>query len=257
MIDGFLLKKLASVFVHVIPGVLILLLLALLCRRWLPRLSYALSIVLVLFLIAISLPPVSNHFVARLENTFPPLQQAPADTKLILVLGYGHNEAPGRSPTSILAAGALSRLVEGIRLWRTRPASTLVLSGAGVYGKISHAQVMKAAALSLGVPERSIITFDNTLDTADEISAAIQLMGELRQSETSTARLVVVSSATHLPRASLMLNHRSVDYSMAPTDYLADDSPWYRAGSSGIYHFDRALHEWVGMLWHSIQQIVR
>lgn len=253
MIDGFLLKKLLSLFVHVIPGVPILLLIALLCRRWLPTLSHALSIALTVVLIALSIPTVSNYFVTRLENQYPPLSEAPVDTGLILVLGYGHNDADDRSPNSVLTAGALSRIMEGVRLWQTRPESTLVVSGAGFPGKMSHAQAMKNMALAAGVPDNSILTFDHTRDTAEEIKSAAIVI-EQRTAANNKDRLVVVSSATHLPRAALMLKDHEVIYTMAPTDYLAGDAPWYWASSFALNNFDRALHEWVGMLWHRLSK---
>ncbi len=252
MFDGFVLKKLISMFVQVIPGVPILLLISLLLRRWLPKLSYELSLFLTILLIGLSLPSVSNHFVAKLENSYPPLAETPSDTAAVLVLGYGHNEAPDRPPNSILTAGALSRLMEGIRLWQSKPDTLLIVSGAGLYGSVSHAQAMKNMALTLGVPDNKITTFHHTRDTAEEILAAVQLVQQSDHAS-DTARLVVVSSATHLPRAATMLNRHSIAFSMAPTDYLAGYAPWYRADSNYVTNFDRALHEWVGMLWFHLK----
>lgn len=254
MLDGFLLKKLSSVFVHVIPGIPILVLVLLLSRRLWPRFSYAFSILLVSVLIALSSPLVSNYFVSKLESHYPVLSNAPNDTKLILVLGWGHNEAPNRPPNSILAAGALSRLTEGVRLWQTQPDAVLAVSGAGLYGDISHAQAMKHMALVSGVPEASIITFDTSRDTAEEIESAVSYIKN--NSTRDRQRLVIVSSATHLPRAALMIDDKGIAYSMAPTDFLVGNSPWYRAGSDSVYYFDRALHEWVGMLWHRLSRSV-
>jgi uncharacterized SAM-binding protein YcdF (DUF218 family) len=250
VIDGFLLKKLVSVFVHVIPGVPLLLLFALLSRRWYPRFSTVVSLLLVGLLIALSMPPISNFFIARLENRYEPLLAAPDDTGLILVLGYGHHDADDRPPNSILSASALSRITEGVRLWKTMPDATLAVSGAGLYGAMSHAQAMKNMALALSVPEAKITTFEKARDTADEIATAARSVTNLPDIEAQ--RLVVVSSATHLPRAALMLAGKEVTFTMAPTDYLAGNAPWYRAGSGSLHHFDRALHEWVGMFWHRL-----
>ena len=183
------------------------------------------------------------------------LEVAPADTALILVLGFGHNDAPGRPPNSVLTAGALSRVTEGVRLWRTQPNSTLAVSGAALYRTLSHAQAMKNMSLVLGVPEENITMFDETLDTADEIRTAARYIKNSKPNEQE--RLVVVSSATHLPRAALMLQRESVMHTMAPTDYLAGNAPWYRFGSGALYSFDRAVHEWVGMAWYKIRVLFR
>ena len=252
MLDGFILKKLVSVFVHIVPGTFFLLLLSILCRRWLPKTSTILSVFLCCFLIAGSFPPVSNFVVANLENRFPVVQEVPADTGLILVLGYGHNDAVDRPTNSILTAGALSRITEGVRLWKTKPSSTLAVSGAGTFTNVSHAQVMMNMAIILGVPEDKIVRFDHTRDTVQELDTAAR---ELKNFPQDKARLVVVSSATHLPRADKILQYDDVTYTLAPTDFLASSTPWYLPNSAALYHLDRALHEWVGMLWLEINRI--
>jgi len=258
VIDGFILKKLLSVLVHLIPGALILLLLCLLLRRWFPRTSMCVAVSLCCVLIAGSIAPISNALVSRLENRFPALIVAPPDTGLILVLGYGHMYEPGRPANSVLMAGALSRLSEGVRLWKTSPDVLLALSGASFRSGISHAQAMKNMAVELGVAEDKIILFDQTRDTEDELIAAQQALREL---PAETQRLVVTSSATHLPRAALMLERMGVktaektvlSYTMAPTDFLTVDAPWYRPDGYFLRNLDRAIHEWVGMLWYRLR----
>ena len=134
MIDGFLLKKFVSVFVHFIPGVPLLLLCSLLLRRWLPRVSIFLSLFFCAILVAGSFPSVTNTFVRQLEDRYPVLQRVPDDTGLILVLGYGHVIADDKPINTLLFPVALARLTEGVRLWKTGPAENqelkLAVSGA-------------------------------------------------------------------------------------------------------------------------------
>ncbi len=250
MIDGLLIKKLVSVFVHIVPGAFFLLLLALVGRRWFPRLCNTLALLLCIALIAVSIPPVSNYFISQLEDRFPVLQQLPDDTGIVMVLGYGHNYVAGRPVNSMLTASALSRLTEGVRLWKTQPESMLVVSGTAYRSPVSHAQVMMDMAIDLGVPANQIIRFDHTRDTAEEIQSAVRTLSEI---ENTGHRLVVVSSATHLPRAETMLKPHKVPYTMVPTDYLANDYPWYLPGSGSLYHLDRVVHEWAGMLWFKLK----
>ncbi|OED44747.1 hypothetical protein AB833_00900 [Chromatiales bacterium (ex Bugula neritina AB1)] len=261
MIDGFLVKKLVSVLVHLIPGALILMLIGLIARCRVPRLSNLITVALCVALTAASSPVVSNYFISNLESRFPVLQTAPEDTSLILVLGAGHNYAEDRPSNSLLTATALSRIVEGARLWKTRPDARLAVSGAHFGSPVSHAQVMKDMAIQLGVDGDKIITFDNTLDTADEISKAMETLQKnitpaARDSEIINkpenlpgGRLLVVSSASHLPRAAKMLDYTGTLYSVAPTDFLADNYPWYLLNGGALANLDRSFHEWVGMAW--------
>ena len=254
MIDGFLVKKLVSVVFHLIPGMLLLLLMSLLLRRWLPRLSFFFSVLLCLLLIAASMPQVSNYFVAKLEDQYPVLQVIPADTALILVLGFGQTYTEDRPVNSVLSPVALSRLVEAVRLWKTRPEVTLVVSGASP-GTFSHAELMQNMAIELGVPAEKILRFDQTVDSEAEIKLAIQTLKKSQADDASKPmekRLVVVSSATHLPRAALLLEHHEVLYSLAPTDFLVSTTRWLPSVFS-LLSLDRAFHEWVGMAWYRLK----
>lgn len=259
MIDGFLLKKLVSVFVHIIPGVPLLLLITIIGRKWLPGLCQTLSFVLCAVLITCSMPPVSNYFVSMLEDRFPILQTAPPDTGLILVLGWGNSDGENRPPNSVLRATALSRLAEAVRLWNTKPDAKFAVSGAALYSPVSHAEAMRDMAIVFGVPKEKIVVFDRTLDTSDEIKTAMEYLDKTNvqstdQDKLSATRLVVVSSATHLTRAAIMLDHHQAIYTVAPTDFLTGKSPWYRFSSLALDNLDRAVHEWVGILWFRLRQ---
>lgn len=263
MIDAFLLKKFVSVFVHIIPGVPIILLFSLLLRRWLPRFSVFLSLFLCAILLAGSFPFLTKNIVLRLESQFPVLQQVPDDTGLILVLGYGHviadANASDRPINTLLYPVALSRLTEGVRLWRAANRSEmaevkLAVSGAApVPGTTSHAEMMSRMALELDVPKSSIVRFDNTLDTEFEIKTAKDWLAANNMAD---RRLIVVSTAMHLPRAAMLLDKHDVKYTMAPTEFTISDTGWNIPSAGTLYTLDRALHEYVGMAWYRIKAVL-
>lgn len=245
--DAFLLKKIVSNLVHLVPGVFLALLLACLLQRWWPRCARIFILVLTLGLLALSSAPVSNTLVAKLENQNPVLQSPPPKTSHILVLGSGHDNTSSKPANSVLSATALSRLTEGVRLWKSQPTSKLVTSGAKFRSDISHADAMAAMAIELGVPQDAIVRLNESRDTSEEIRAAKKLMS-------ANDLLVIVSSATHLPRAGLLARQYQVPYLLAPTDFLQIDAPWYRLDGHFLRNVDRAVHEWVGMLWQVVNQ---
>lgn len=266
MIDVFILKKILSLFVHLVPGAFFLLFLLLIGRRWYPRLCQTLAVVLCVSLIAASTPPVSNHFVSKLEGRYPVLQSLPEDTAIILVLGYGHRYADDRPANSALSSTALSRLMEGVRLWQMNTEAMLAVSGARFSGHMSQAQASKNMALELGVPANKILLFDEAQDTADEVTAVAAALTAAPAAKTSdltsvsaenqNERVVVVSTALHLPRAALMLEDSGLLYSLAPTDFHAIGAPWYLPGSGFLMSLDQAIHEWVGMLWYRLNKLL-
>ena len=246
--NAFLLKKLVSNLVHLIPGLLVLMLFTLLFSKRFPRFAYSIIFLSVCALLAVASPPVSNSLVSYLEDQHPVVQELPLDTHSILILGSGHTWAQERPPNSVLSAIALSRVAEGIRLWKQFPSTTLVTSGAKFQSVISHADVAANLAIASGVSANKIVRFTDTLDTAQEIR---QLTDHVKENPIEGKnRIVIVSSATHLPRAALMMSQFDVPYTLAPTDFIYSESPWYLFGSNFIYNADRAIHEFIGMLWH-------
>lgn len=247
--DAFLLKKLLSNVVHIVPGAFLALLVCIALLGYLPRLARLGLLLISLSLLALSSPPVSNAIVGSLENQFPVVQALPEDTELVLVLGHGHHWTAERPPNSILMAGALSRLSEAVRLWKTRPQSVLMTSGAKFRSEFSHAEMMGNMALALGLDESRLVLSPEARDTADEIATALQW---LQDNGSPEGRLVVVSSAMHLPRAATLLQGQPRAFTMAPTDFRSLDAPWYRFNSLHLSDVDWAVHEYVGMLWYRL-----
>jgi len=250
-IDAFAIKKIVSLLVHLIPGVPLAMLFALLTLNWLPKLSRTCLWCCTTVLLLLSSPFSSNLLVENLELRFQPLVKAPEDTRLILVLGSGHLYRSDRPDNSILSAVALSRLTEGIRLWKSHTDAILVTSGAQAITRTSSAEFSRSFAIEQGVPADQIREFDQVRDTEEEISMAADLLA--KESDSSGSRLVIVSSATHLARAEQIVLPYEVTYTMAPTDYLESDAPWYRLDAENINKADRAIHEYMGMLWNWIR----
>jgi len=248
--DPFFLKKLISNLVHVVPALFIGLLLAILLLRVFPKFARTLLVVLSLSLLALSSAPVSNAIVAPLENRYPVLQSVPDNTALVLVLGLGHHYTPARPPNSVLMAGALSRLSEAVRLVKTNEKAKLLVSGAKFRSQVAHAEAMAAMAIELGIDESRIVYASDTLDTGDEIAFARQWM---EKNADDLQELIVVSSATHLTRAAMLLEGSGIKHTMAPTDFRMLDAPWYRFSAYHLQNVDFAVHEYVGMLWYKLK----
>lgn len=249
--DAFILKKIVSLFVHLVPGVPLLMILALLLMNWVPRLSrrclWSCALVLLLF----SSPFSSNVLVNGLETRYQTLQNAPDDTRIILVLASGHFYRPDRPDNSVLSAVALSRVMEGIRLWKTNRDAILVTSGGQSTNQNSGAEFAKSLAIEYGVPSNQIRKLEQVRDTDDEILLAVNF---LKTKDTDpNPRLIIVSSAIHLARAERIVMPYNVAYTMAPTDYLGSEEAWYRFNAGYLNNVDRVIHEYVGMLWQWIR----
>jgi uncharacterized SAM-binding protein YcdF (DUF218 family) len=203
-----------------------------------------------------SIGPVARALVRPLEATHQPLlaeatqavstlpDGSPAP-RWVVVLGGGKSEGRSLAPIHQLSEASLVRLTEGIRLQRLLPESKLVLSGGGERGETTESETLAAAGVSLGAPQDRMVLESESRDTIDEVRALRTLLGE--------DRFVLVTSATHLPRAMAMFKKAGMNPIPAPTDFMAIGAhsdmlglfPHARAGQT----IELALHEHLGLLW--------
>ena len=204
----------------------------------------------------LSLSPVSRDLVRPLESTYPPLlakvtqavstmpDGSPAP-RWVVVLGGGKSESRSLAPIHQLSESSLVRLAEGIRLQRLLPESKLVLSGGSDRGRTTEAETLAATGASLGAPQDRMVLESQSWDTIDEVQALQAMLGE--------DRFVLVTSATHLPRAMAMFKKVGMNPIPAPTDYEAIDENsdmlgWFPHAHAGLM-IERALHEYLGLFW--------
>ena len=160
-----------------------------------------------------------------------------ADTKLnqfdvILVLGN-----PARNDGSI-GLLAKSRVLEGIRQYRAGVAPRLLLSGGAVANQFVEAQVMLQFAESQGVPASALLAEGQSRNTIQNAYYSYKIM----QAHGWTSALVV-SSPTHLRRASLIFSHYPLAWRMDaapwPPDYPLWKQFWLWISEAGYTSYGR------------------
>lgn len=240
----FWLKKVLSVLIMPIPAIALLLLLALLCwrRRNLARFLVSAGLFVLVFL---SSSFGSRLLTAPLESRYAVTSQTIGEQCVVVVLGSGHEDEIHGTAVQQLSPTALARLSEGIRQLSLGENCTLVVSGfAGGLNTRPHAEVMRQAAIEFGVGEGSIIALATPRDTLEE-ARKIKGLG--------IDRVRLVTSAAHMPRAMAMFAHEGVTAEAAPTDFTARRGHWWRLSARELDHSQRAIHEYVGMLWFSLR----
>lgn len=249
----FLLKKIVGHLLFPLPLLCLLLLLGLFAlwrrKRRAARVLLALAIGALLLL---SYPPVPLAMITPLEQAYAPIDAArlaalktlPQPIRYIVVLGGGHADTPTLTPISRLSGATLARLAEGIRLSRQFPAATLLLSGGAPFSETTDADLMAQAAVSLGVARSRIAQEAQSLDTDDEARLIQYMVG--------TAPLLLVTSASHMPRAMGLFRHYGLHPIAAPTDYMAPMVPQegplaFFPNSYNLHLAERAVYEYLGL----------
>jgi uncharacterized SAM-binding protein YcdF (DUF218 family) len=253
----FWLKKLVSPFLMPLPLCLALLALGCLLARSSrgARAGRRLILAAVFLLFLFSNRFVSTQLLRPLEGRYPAVPEiasgaAAPDSikacKFVVVLGSGHSDMPGISATGELSTAGLARIVEAVRILRAVPDARLIVSGPGEPGRPSHAAVLAAAAGSLGIDPARITLIEEARDTEDESFAVARLVGG--------ARIALVTSAWHMPRAAHLFRKAGVDFVPCPGDFVSrrdinlgwNDFCW---DSSSIERSTLAVHEWIGLFW--------
>lgn len=194
--------------------------------------------------------PVANALLAPLEMRYPPLR---ADHSLqvdyIVVLGSQYAPRDGLPVTAALGSEGLTRIVEGVRLTRFFPEARLVVSGGAVAGYMPSARGYSVLARELGIEPAKLIVIDTPQDTREEAAAIVKLL--------ASSPFVLVTSASHMPRAMELMIAAGARPLAAPTGHRADPSQTWTWRSllpfaSALRSTEIALHEYVGLLALSI-----
>lgn len=170
-----------------------------------------------LLLLLLSLQPVADSLLKPIEDKYPTWRDEKR-VQYVVVLGGGYTWNPNWAPSSNLINNSLPRLTEGIRLWYENPGSKLIFTGAAAKtNPVSTAEAGARVAESLGIPRSEIIVLDKPKDTEEEAAAVKEAIGD--------APFLLVTSASHLPRAMIFFRRAGLTPLPAPANQLAIESP--------------------------------
>jgi uncharacterized SAM-binding protein YcdF (DUF218 family) len=242
----FWLKKILSQLVMPIPFSIMLLIIAAILwrtqRAMLLRFGRVALVTAIAVLVLTSQSQLSYFLADSLESQYQVNHQPITGTCVVMVLGSGHREQQGLTAVQQLSSTALARLTEGIRQFGLGQHCTLVVSGWNGGNQLTaHGTIMAQAAQELGIPIASIVLFTDPQDTIEEAYALKHIVGY------KTFRLV--TSATHMPRSMRIFTSLGMQPQPAPSDFIAKRSYWWRLDADQLLTSQRAIHEYVGMLW--------
>lgn len=177
-------------------------------------------------LLLLSTGPVARGLLGPLERQHPALTdltRLPAAAEdgqavWIVVLGSDHRSDAALPVTSQLSPVGVVRLVEALRLHRALPGSRLLLAGYGLHDPVSNAEMMASVARALGVASAAIALAPDATRTWDEAQAARRRVG--------AEPLLLVTSASHMPRAVALFRAAGLDPLPAPAGHRADTLGW-------------------------------
>ncbi|SIQ15754.1 Uncharacterized SAM-binding protein YcdF, DUF218 family [Alkalispirochaeta americana] len=225
------------------------------------RLARGLTAGAVVWLFLISWDPVGEFLLGTLENPFTTLEEIPADTDIVVVLGGGSHFREDRTGAARLSRSSQGRVLEGIRLVSggrdddRRP--LLVFTGDSPRDGPAMAFVAGETARALGVPGEQVIMLEKTYNTRQEARAVRRFLEESsgwgNEAKGPNGRVVLVTSACHMLRSKALFQREGIDPVPAPAQYLTDQgslSPWsFFPSASALEKTERFFYEVLGLLW--------
>jgi uncharacterized SAM-binding protein YcdF (DUF218 family) len=168
--------------------------------------------------LVMSFPPVADALLEPLQDKArAAAAQAPACCyDAIVVLGGGITPA---APPFLLEpdlADAADRLWYAAQLYHRGVSRRIIVSGGSLLEQrggpaTSEAEAMRRFLIDLGVPLEAIVSEGNSLNTLDNIRNVRQLVGD--------ARVALVTSAFHMPRALKIARQGNLNVGAFPTDW--------------------------------------
>jgi uncharacterized SAM-binding protein YcdF (DUF218 family) len=210
------------------------------------RLAWTVGLFVWIWLGVWSLPVASDRLRATLEGQFPPVTvSALPVVDAIVVLGGGVTPPSMGSDMPNLEGGA-DRVWFGARLFHAGKAPLVVLSGGSdpEYSAFSEAESMALFMVTLGV-ERDVLL----LESASRNTSQNAVFTAALLAERGINRILLVTSALHMPRAAARFEEAGMIVIPAPTDHEVLLRPgWQRwlPDTGALDGSARAMKEWVG-----------
>lgn len=214
--------------------------------KFLPQLVYPLGLACVLIVVVLVFPkkPVLRNWLlgaalvllvaggnrwvstslARSLEAQVAAPQTISNAEVIVVLGGG-TESFGAPRASVELNGAGDRVLYAARLYRDGIAPRLLLSGGNITWLGSRpstpAEEMKELLLFIGVPEDALWLQPDSQNTYEDALFSARLL-----KDEGVDRIVLVTSAAHMPRSKALFEKQGIEVIPAPADYSVPDYVW-------------------------------
>ena len=195
-----------------------------------------------------SIQPVSNMLLIPLETSYPvPSPKIIKKPSAIVVLSSG---AYNRHT---LGGDTFNRLFEGFKLYKKYNVPVIVSGGRAV-STFSLAKIMKNVLVSIGVDKHYVITEDKSSDTYQNALYVLKIC-----QKKDFNRIILVTSAYHMPRAMLLFNNsfKNIKIIPYPADFKTNlhyNIYSYFPQLGYLLISSEALHEYIGYVYYYMKE---
>lgn len=255
------LSKLLPLFIYPL-GLACLLMLVALVTLWKRPTIATLSLILALAVILVSSnASVTTAMTRSLEQQYIPAGELPTADAIVILGGALRQQLPPRPMVEVMESG--DRVLYGAQLYRQRKAPLVILSGgriAWLGGGTPESNDMAELLAVLDVPASAIVQDPDSLNTYENAVNVHKLL-----QERGLNRVLLVTSAAHMPRSMKIFQKQGIEAIAAPTDFLVTDDT---ASSPALFQerllnvlpeaerldqFTRSLKEYIGVIVYRLR----
>jgi len=250
----FYLKKIISFFIMPYGFAITLLLLSIIAfKKGSKRVYFWLTAISFIVLFISSYRYITNTLLYPIEHSkiSLPYKIDSKSIKYIHILGSGYSDDTTLPISSRLSESGLKRVLEGYFQYKKYPHSKLIITGYRyINTNVTYTQVAVELLQKLGVPRGDIIATDKTKDTEEEAKFAHSIVGE--------QNYILVTSASHMKRALYIMMKYNLHPIPIKTDYHSSKKNHLLIFPNPMAMRDSqtALHEYIGLLWYKIKDII-
>lgn len=222
--------------------------------RWTPL---PIALALVVLLLA-SNANVSDALMRSLEWQYLPPEPVPEADAIVLLGGATERALPPRPGVDLNEEG--DRVLYAAELYLAGKAPVLLVSGGHWdYLPPSEAEDIMKILIKLGVPLEAIVLEPRSVNTYENALFSKEILNRL-----GSKRVLLVTSAVHMPRSMAIFRKQGIEAIAAPTDYqisMAIEGPkpsyihvtrWLPDAQS-LARTSRALKEYIGFVIYSLR----
>ena len=200
-----------------------------------------------------SIEPVRDLLISPLENRYLPAAAAELqDAAAVVCLGGGIQPfSPDENGMGTPSLSSLKRLIYTFRIAEKSGLPVITAGGvpSGKGRNQSEAEVMKTLLQELGLPEQRIFTEEESRNTWENALNISRLYG--------TDRVVLVTSAFHMPRSVRCFREHGIQAVPAPSDYRSARGSYtlrsFFPSMAALRDVHAALKEYTGICYYALR----
>ena len=192
----------------------------------------------------------SNSFIVGsvlniYEVKYPPMAKYDVG---ILLGGFSN---VNKRNNSVQFGWAGDRLLQGVSLYKKGVINKILVTGGNsnlIDNKLKEADLTFNYLKQIGIPDSAILIENQSRNTLENASLSYKLI----EKQKPKAKLLVITSAWHIPRAKVIFSKYFKNATYYPTNFLGkteyDFSDYIVPSTEALSNWDLLFKEWIGIL---------